>query len=130
MTAEPSGRRQDRRDGSPDLAWLVSSLQRSRAEGLKDAWYGGSRAAAFTKATNQLAELAEICRNRSQPAVDGVVRWRRVDLQKDYHERHGSESSEEAGLLCGARPRHPAQDAEIVEALKTYAPPVTQEDYF
>ncbi|TIV52317.1 MAG: winged helix-turn-helix domain-containing protein [Mesorhizobium sp.] len=43
-----------------------------------------------------LAELAEIVETGPDPAVDGVVRWRRVDLQRvirerfgvDYHERH------------------------------------------
>ena len=61
------------------------------------------------------------------PAVDGVVRWRRIDLQKvikarfdvDYHERHVSTLLKKLGFShMSARPRHPAQDAEIVEAYK------------
>jgi transposase len=56
-----------------------------------------------------------------------VVRWRRIDLQKvirerfgvDYHERHVSTLLKKLGFShMSARPRHPAQDAEIVEAYK------------
>jgi hypothetical protein len=61
------------------------------------------------------------------PAVDGVVRWRRIDLQKvikarfgvDYHERHVSTLLKKLGFShMSARPRHPAQDGAIVEAYK------------
>ena len=61
------------------------------------------------------------------PAVDGVVRWRRIDLKKvieerfgvAYHERHVSTLLKRLGFShVSARPRHPAQDAKIVEAFK------------
>lgn len=60
-------------------------------------------------------------------AVDGVVRWRRIDLPKlikarfdvDYQERHVGKVLEELSFShMSARPRHPAQDGEIVEAYK------------
>lgn len=65
------------------------------ADGLKDAWYGGSEP---RLSAAQKAELAEIVEIGPDPAVDGVVRWRRVDLQwvikerfgVDYHERHAA----------------------------------------
>jgi transposase len=62
-------------------------------------------------------ELAEIVETGPDPAVDGVVRWRRVDLQKvikarfgvDYHERYVSTLLKQLGFShMSARPRHPA----------------------
>ena len=93
-------------------------------EGLKDAWYGGP---APRLSVSQKTELAEIVETGPDPAVDGVVRWRRIDLQKvihdrfgvDYHERHVGKLLKELGFShMSARPRHPAQDGEIVEAYK------------
>lgn len=93
-------------------------------EGLKDAWYGGPEP---RLSVSQKAELAGIVETGPDPAVDGVVRWRRIDLQKvirdrfgvDYHERHVGKLLKELGFShMSARPRHPAQDGEIVEAYK------------
>jgi transposase len=62
-------------------------------------------------------------------AIDGAVRWRRVDLQKiikqrfgvEYHERYVGTLLKELGFShIGARPRHPGQDGEIVEADKNF----------
>jgi transposase len=73
------------------------------------------------------ASLAKIVEAGPDPAVDGMVRWRRIDLQKvikarfgvDYHERYVSTLLQELGFShMSARPRHPAQDGEIVEAYK------------
>jgi transposase len=61
------------------------------------------------------------------PAVDGVVRWRRVDLKKvikerfgvEYHERYVSTLLKGLGFShMSVRPRHPAQDASVMEAYK------------
>lgn len=54
--------------------------------GLKDAWNGGPepRLSAVQK-----AELARIVETGPDNAVNGVVRWRRVDLQKLIKERFG-----------------------------------------
>ena len=55
------------------------------------------------------------------------MRWRRFDLQKlikqrfgvDYHERYVGTLLKELGFShISARPRHPGQDGEIVEAYK------------
>src|SRR5690606_32942896 len=72
-------------------------------EGLKDAWYGGP---APRLSVSQKTELAEIVETGPDPAVDGVVRWRRIDLQKvihdrfgvDYHERHVGKLLKELGF--------------------------------
>ena len=59
--------------------------------------------------------------------VDGVVRWRRADLKRviverfgvEYHERHVGTLLKKIGFShISARPRHPKQDVEIVEAFK------------
>lgn len=61
------------------------------------------------------------------PAIDGVVRWRRFDLQRLVEERFGVADHERTiGKLLdalgfshiSARPRHPKQDGEVVEAFK------------
>ncbi len=93
-------------------------------DGLVDSWSSGPRS---RLSLAQLAELAEIVETGPDPAVDGVVRWRRVDLKRvikarfgvDYHERHVSTLLKKLGFAhMSARPRHPAQDARIVEAYK------------
>ena len=75
----------------------------------------------------QQAELVQIVETGPDPAVDGVVRWRRVDLQHVIEERFGIEYHERTiGKLLkalgfshiSARPRHPKQDGEVIEAFK------------
>ena len=93
-------------------------------DGLRDSWSNGPPA---RLSPEQLAELAEVVESGPDPAVDGVVRWRRIDLKKvieerfgvSYHERHVSTLLKRLGFShVSARPRHPAQDAKIVEAFK------------
>lgn len=59
--------------------------------------------------------------------VDGVVRWRRVDLKRvikqrfgvDYHERYVGKLLKQLGFShVSARPRSPGQDAETMAAFK------------
>jgi transposase len=75
----------------------------------------------------QQAELARIVETGPERAVDGVVRWRRVDLQRVIEERFGIEYHERTiGKLLkalgfshiSARPRHPGQDGEVIQAFK------------
>jgi putative transposase len=102
----------------------VHRFNRSGPNGLKDAWYGGPKPRLSPKQKAELAQLVEIGPDR---AIDKVVRWRRVDLQKlikerfgvDYHERYVGTLLKELGFShMSARPRHPAQDGEIIEAYK------------
>ena len=76
---------------------------------------------------NGRLELAAIVDAGPNREVDGVVRWRRVDLKRviserfgvDYHERHVGTLLKKIGFShISARPRHPKQDAEIIEAFK------------
>ena len=102
----------------------VHRFNKAGPDGLKDAWNGGPQS---RLSTAQKAELAGIVETGPDRAVDGVVRWRRVDLQKlikerfgvAYHERYVGTLLKELGFShISARPRHPGQDDEIVEAYK------------
>jgi len=79
----------------------------------------------------QQAKLAEIVETGPDRAVDGVVRWRRIDLQRVIEERFGVEYHERTiGKLLkalgfshiSARPRHPKQDGEVIQAFKKTFP--------
>jgi len=93
-------------------------------DGLLDNWASGpvSRLSAAQKV--EFARIVEIGPDRE---VDGVVRWRRIDLKRviaerfdvDYCERYVGTLLRKLGFShISARPRHPAQDAEIVAAYK------------
>jgi len=80
---------------------------------------------------DQMQELSEIVKAGPDPAVDGVVRWRRVDLKRVIEERFGAVYSERSisELLGGlgfsrmsARPQHPKQDERVIEAFKKTLP--------
>lgn len=79
----------------------------------------------------QKAELVTIVETGPNPEVDGVVRWRRVDLQRvikerfgvQYHERHVGTLLKKLGFShISARPRHPGQDAATIAAFKKASP--------
>jgi transposase len=78
--------------------------------GLRDAWRSGPE----PRLSRSKAELAEIVETGPDPAVDGIVRWRRIDLKKvikerfgvDYHERYVSTLLKALGFShMSARPR-------------------------
>jgi transposase len=80
---------------------------------------------------DQQAELAAIVETGADRAVHGVVRWRRVDLQKlvaerfgvAYHERTIGKLLKVLGFShISARPRHPKQDGEVLQAFKKTSP--------
>lgn len=92
--------------------------------GLKDSYRRGNPR---RLSSAQQVELAQIVETGPDPAVDGVVRWRRVDLQRVIKERFGVAYHERTiGKLLralgfshiSARPRHPKQDGEVIEAFK------------
>lgn len=102
----------------------VHRFNESGPDGLKDAWTNGPTP---RLSAEQKAELARIVEAGPDPAKDGVVRWRRVDLQRIIQERFGVAYHQRyVGTLLralgfshmSARPRHPAQDRETVEAFK------------
>ncbi len=97
-------------------------------EGLVDRWSNGP---ARRLSDDQLRQLAEIVEAGPDLEVDGVVRWRRVDLQAVIKDRFGVEYGERwvSQILAdlgfshlSARPRHPRQDGRVIEAFKKTSP--------
>ena len=93
-------------------------------DGLLDQWSAGppSRLSA-----EQQADLAAVVEKGPDRAVDGVVRWRRIDLKRVIRERFGVDyDTRYIGKLLhklgfshiSARPQHPAQDGHVVEEFK------------
>jgi len=79
----------------------------------------------------QKEEVHEIVAKGPDPEVDGVVRWRCVDLRGVIEKRFGVDLDEvsigrllkELGFAhVSARPRHPKQDKEAIETFKKTFP--------
>ena len=79
----------------------------------------------------QLAKLAEWVRQGPDVEKDGIVRWRRSDLADKIAERFGVTLAERTiGKILhrlgfshvSARPQHPRQDAQALEAHKKTLP--------
>ena len=113
--------------GGMDRQTLRDWVHRFNAEG-PDGLFDHWTAWPTSRLTDaQLAELSAIVETGPDPKTDGVVRWRRVDLQRVIASRFGVGDHERSvGKLLkklgfshiSARPRHPRQDARIVEAFK------------
>jgi DNA replication protein DnaC/transposase len=102
----------------------VHRFNESGPDGLKDI---RSKGHPPRLSIDQLAALASIVETGPDRAVDGVVRWRRIDLQKivldrfgvDYHERTIGKLLKQIGFShISARPHHPAQDQHTIDAFK------------
>ena len=115
------------RVGGMDRQTLRDWVHRFNAvgpDGLIDNWTSGPRP---RLSPGQLAEFAKIVETGPDRKVDGVVRWRRIDLKRviaerfavNYHQRYVGKLLKKLGFShISARPRHPAQDEQIVEAFK------------
>lgn len=77
----------------------------------------------------QMREVAEIVEAGPDPAVDGIVRWRRIDLCAVVERRFGVRLAERSmgevlrrlGFArLSARPRHPRSDAEAQAVYKKF----------
>ena len=93
-------------------------------DGLSDIWSKGHPP---RLSADQQAELARLVETGPDRAIDSVVRWRRIDLQRviserfgvTYHERTVGKILKALGFAqLSARPHHPAQDAGTVAAFK------------
>ena len=98
-------------------------------DGLKNAWSKGNPP---RLSAEQQAELIHLIESGPVRAVHGVVRWRRIDLQRliaerfgvVYHERTVGKILHQLGFShLSARPRHPAQDERIVAEFKKTSGP-------
>jgi transposase len=102
----------------------VHRFNEAGPEGLLDRWTDGP---APRLSVEQKAELAALVVAGTVREVDGVVRWRRVDLKREikqrygvnYHERHVGTLLKQLGFShVSARPRSPGQDAETMATFK------------
>jgi len=114
-----------------DRQTLRDWVHRYNAEGL--AGLSNRRGAPRTRRLNpgQLAEVVFWLEAGPDPAVDGVVRWRRQDLRAriastfgvELHERTVSKYLAALGYRrLSVRPRHPKTDPEAQEAFKKTSP--------
>jgi transposase len=80
----------------------------------------------------QQSDLAKLVETGPDRVVHGVLRWRRIDLQRvirerfgvAYHERTVGKILRALGFShISARPRHPAQDEGTIAAFKKTSPP-------
>jgi transposase len=102
----------------------VHRFNKAGLEGLLDDWSNGPKPRLSVEQKAELAALVEAGPDRE---VDGVVRWRRVDLKREikqrygvnYHERHVGTLLKQLGFShVSARPRSPGQDAETMATFK------------
>jgi transposase len=119
------------RMGGMDRQTLRDWVHRFNAQGpdgLLDHHYEGPKP---RLTPTQLAQLSEIIETGPNPKMDGVVRWRRIDLKAVIENRFGVAYHERSvGKLLkalsfshiSARPRHPGQDARVIEAFKKTSP--------
>ena len=121
------------RIGGMDRQTLREGVHRFNAhgpDGLRDSWSKGPEP---RLSEEQRAEIAQLVETGPDRTMHGVVRWRRIDLQRVILERFGVAYHERTigKLLKGLgfshispRPRHPAQDARTIEAFKKTSPPL------
>ena len=115
------------RIGGMDRQTLRDWVHRFNAEGAQGLLDRKAPGSVAKLRPEQKAELAELVETDPDPAVHGVVRWRRIDLKQAirerfgvvYHERSVSRLLHEMGFShMSARPRHPAQDGEALQTFK------------
>ena len=113
--------------GSMDRQTLRDWVHRFNADG-PDGLVNRKAPGAERKLTpEQLTELSAVVETGPDPVTDGVVRWRRIDLQAvihrrfgvSYHERSVSRLLHQLGFShISPRPQHPRQKVEAIQAYK------------
>lgn len=114
-----------------DRQTLRDWVHRYNAEGLEGLSDRRSAGPKPRLSPEQKAELARMVREGPDPAVDGVVRWRRVDLQRrieahfgvTLHERTVGKQLTALGFRrLSVRPQHPKSDPEAQATFKKTLP--------
>jgi transposase len=102
----------------------IHRFNASGPEGLFDNWTEGPKPRLSEAHLAQFAKIVEAGPDRE---IDGVVRWRRIDLKRviaerfgvDFHPRYVGKLLKKLGFShISARPHHPAQNERIVEGFK------------
>jgi transposase len=114
-----------------DRQTLRDWVHRYNAAGLAGLRNLKSPGAGSKLTVRQQAELAELVEAGPDPAVHGVVRWRRIDLRDELQRRFGITLHERSvGKVLAklgyrklsVRPRHPQADEEAQETFKKTSP--------
>ena len=114
-----------------DRQTLRDWVHRYNAEGLAGLANRRSPGASPLLTPEQKAELAALVEAGPDPQRDGVVRWRRIDLQARIralfgvamHERTVGKQLAALGFRrLSVRPQHPKSDPEAQEAFKKTSP--------
>ena len=146
LVLEGHAREAAARHAGMDRQTLRDWVHRYNAEGLAGLRDRPHRGPAPRLTPEQLKELATIVANGPDPATDGIVRWRRVDLQAVIARRFGVQLHERSVGLSAAltsrrgiglspmvlrrlgfarlsvRPKHPSSDPEAQAAFKKTSP--------
>ena len=110
-----------------DRQTLRDRVHRCNAEGLQGLSNRRPCGSSCLLNPTQKADLATWERNAPDPAADGVVRWRRVDLERKIEERFGvimhvrtvaKHLSALGFRRLSVRPRHPQSDPAAQEAFE------------
>jgi transposase len=127
LVLEGISREEAARHAGMDRQTLRDWVHRYNAQGLAglhDRCHAGPKP---RLALEQMTELAAIVEQGPEPERDGIVRWRRVDLQVVIERRFGVHLHERSvGKLLhrlgfarlSVRPKHPASDLEAQAAFK------------
>jgi transposase len=127
LVLEGHPREQAARHAGMDRQTLCDWVHRYNAEGLTglcDRQRSGRRPCLTPE---QMAELKTVVERGPDPEQDGVVRWRRVDLQAlikdrfkvELHERSVGKLLHRLGFVrLSVRPRHPSSNPQAQEAFK------------
>ncbi len=131
LVLEGVSRRDAARQCGMDRQTLRDWVHRFNAEG-RSGLYDRPRTGSERRLTReQEAALKQIVRDGPDHERDGVVRWRRVDLQAvikqrfevEYHERTVGKVLHRLGFShISTRARHPKADEETQEAFKKTSP--------
>lgn len=114
-----------------DRQTLRDWVHRYNAEGLAGLGNRSGGARPRRLDAGQMAELASWVETGPDPAVDGIVRWRRKDLERRIADRFGVDMHERTvGKYLAAlgyrrlsvRPRHPKTDPAAQEGFKKASP--------
>ena len=117
--------------GGMDRQTLRDWAHRFNAEGPEGLKHRSGAGRRRLLTPEQMSELSVIVETGPDPEVDGVVRWRRIDLKRVIEERFGVIYSERtiSDLLAAlsfshisGRPQHPKQDDRVIEAFKKTFP--------
>lgn len=119
------------RAGGMDRQTLCDWVHRFNEEG-PDGLLDRRAARSRRLSQDQLDELSAIVETGPNLETDGVIRWRRIDLQRviedrfgvTYHERTISKLLAALGYShMSGRPQHPAQNEDVLEAFKKTSQP-------